>query len=65
MLKRLGDVEAKREGCRAAWARTTDGAATGTLTMAMEEESSEDFASSVRELPGKGAGVGLDWFVEH
>ena len=58
VLRRLSEVRARKDGCRAARAGTAGGTTTATAVAAPEEEASDDLVLSGRELPGSGAGPG-------
>jgi hypothetical protein len=65
VLRRSSEVQARRDGCSAAWASATDGTTAATAVAAPEEKASEDFVLSVRGLLGNGAGSGADLFAAH
>ena len=65
MLSRSSEVRARRDGRSAARAETDDGTAAVTVAVVPEYKASDDFAFSVRELPGNGTGLGAGFFAAH
>ena len=62
-LRRSSEVAPRRDGCRAAWARTADGTTISVVT-ASEEAINDDFVLSLRESLDNGVGAGLELFSE-
>jgi hypothetical protein len=65
VLRRSGEVRARKDGCSAAGAGTDDGTPAATVAATPKDKASDDFIFSERELPGNGTGSGADFFAAH